>query len=206
MVHVQSLLTLLSLSPIRMRNSWRECQGLAWSGPPRERRSSNAATASSSGRGKKTHTHTRFPPLSLFPLALFFHVPSLLLPVSSLISPIFSLLSSFIFASPCSSSSFLPSSSSFHFPSSLPSLIYYCFILFTQYWVSGLSASVHGRPKHSFAPWEAIQGQLEGWRHKVEVYLSPSQYDIVSFPGSCVWEPGNETKYGIAASVPHRES
>ena len=109
MVHVQSLLTLLSLSPIRMRNSWRECQGLAWSGPPRERRSSNTATTSSSGRGKKTHTHTRFPPLSLFPLALFFHVPSLLLPVSSLISPIFSLLSSFIFASPCSSSSFLPS-------------------------------------------------------------------------------------------------
>ena len=101
MVHVHSLVTLLSLSPIRMRNSWRECQGLTSSGPPRERRSNNTATASSSGRGKKTHTHTpSFLLFPFFPQTLFFHVPSLPLLLSSLISLILSLLSSFIFASP----------------------------------------------------------------------------------------------------------
>ena len=59
-----------------MPNLWRECQGLAWSDPLRERRSNNSASTSSSGTGKKTNS----------PLLLSFSP-------SSFSSPIFSLLS-----------------------------------------------------------------------------------------------------------------
>lgn len=151
MVHVHSLVTLLSLSPIRMQNSWRECQGLALSGPPRERRSNNTATASSSGRGKKTHTHTHtlLPPLSLFP-------PNPLLscsfsPSTSLLSHLPYSFSTFPFYL-CFSSSFLPPLLPSFPLLFLPSSFIYYWFIFTQYWVSRLSASVHGCPKHSFAP------------------------------------------------------
>ena len=76
-----------------MPNSWRECQGLAWSDPLRERRSNNGASTSSSGTGKKTNSspspHLPFPLLSspffFYSLPLFVSSSSfLLLPFSLL--------------------------------------------------------------------------------------------------------------------------
>ena len=140
MVHVHSLVTLLSLSPIRMRNSWRECQGLASSGPPRERRSNNTATASSSGRGKKTHTHTHTHTHTPSPLSLFPPNPLLscsFSPSTSLLSHLslflyFPLLSLLLL--------FLPSSSSSPFPSSLPSLFLHLLLVHIIYTVLGFRA------------------------------------------------------------------
>ena len=137
MVHVHSLVTLLSLSPIRMRNSWRECQGLTSSGPPRERRSNNTATASSSGRGKKTHTHTH-PPSSSFsfspkPSSFMFLLSLYFFPLSSpLFFLYFPLLSLLLL--------FLPSSSSSLFPSSLPSLFLYLLLVHIIHTVLGFQA------------------------------------------------------------------
>lgn len=110
------------LSPIRMPNSWRECQGLAWSDPLRERRSNNSASTSSSGTGKKTNSspspHLPFPLLSspffFYSLPLFVSSSSfLLLPFSLLPSSLFSpslLPSSFIYLSYYSHSSGFPGS------------------------------------------------------------------------------------------------
>ena len=157
-----------------MPNSWRECQGLAWSDPLRERRSNNSASTSSSGTGKKTNSspspHLPFPLLSS---PFFFYSLPLFVSSSSFLLLPFSLLPS----SPLPSSLFSPS---------LPPLFLYLLLCHTIHTVLGFQAL-------SQCPWmfktfacsmrshTESAGRRTAQGNLTEVCLSLSQNDMAAY-------------------------